>query len=102
MNLKGENNLASSSNNENPLGDEEFLNLVLGEVGSQFHTKDKKEIIYNPQHERERCFFCKAHDGRILAWLGNQCTTTDEYLKAMKTEFLKNEIKLDKSFSLKN
>ena len=48
--LEGKKDLAASRSNENPFGDEEFLNPVFGEVASQFHTKDEKELISNTQN----------------------------------------------------
>ena len=59
MTLEGEKYLSSLSNNENFFGAEVFLNLVIGDVSSYFHTKDEKEMISNPQNEQERHFYGK-------------------------------------------
>ena len=96
--MEGKKYLHASSNNENPFGDEEFLNLVFGEVSSQFHTQDESEMISNPQNERERHFYGKFMMDEF--WLDRE-KQSDEYLEVMKTEFQKMISNLIKHFTEK-
>ena len=43
ISLEDEKELVTSSNNENPFDDGEFLNPVFGDFGYQFHTKNENK-----------------------------------------------------------
>ena len=77
------------------------MNPEFGEVGSQFHAKDEKEMIPNPQNERERCFSGKHMMEEFWLDWGKQCTTIDEHLLVMKTEFQKKRSNLINHFTEK-